>query len=398
MAGGRHRNTGGPNKGGARRAENNRIYAHPLPLVFQSPFPNKVRSTLGLLGLSLNEVLNPHCEAYLDIATRSVWAVDPSSSKTLWRKGFFGKGDLSRSEPSWLARQINDRKAGRTGLTSEQMREKRRAERKQFKIDRAQAIAAVAAEAEAIFETEGRVIVPALSGPEIPSGSTWKPLPDFAASQAMISSPQIRVDEEEQEFIENLEHLQLTLCEAFFLAWTLDCLTILDPNTDEPLTLEQVWTSFQHIHLAPPIPHSPPPPLQLDNPFLVHYAAYHHYRSLGWVVKNGIKFCVDYLLYKRGPVFTHAEFAIVVCPVYEDPADQEASTVDLQNATPFGWSWLSTINRVNSQVMKTLILSYVTIPARSRVSPDILSSPACFSKYSVREVVVRRFIPARMRD
>lgn len=44
-----------------------------------------------------------------------------------------------------------------------------------------------------------------------------------------------------------------------------------------------------------------------DNPFLVSYVAYHHYRSLGWVVKTGIKFCVDWLLYKRGLVFSHAE-------------------------------------------------------------------------------------------
>jgi tRNA-splicing endonuclease subunit Sen2 len=44
-----------------------------------------------------------------------------------------------------------------------------------------------------------------------------------------------------------------------------------------------------------------------DNGFIVHYAVYHHFRSLGWVVKSGIKFCVDYLLYKRGPVFHHAE-------------------------------------------------------------------------------------------
>lgn len=44
-----------------------------------------------------------------------------------------------------------------------------------------------------------------------------------------------------------------------------------------------------------------------DNPFLVSYAAYHHYRSLGWVVKTGIKFCCDWLLYKKGLVFSHAE-------------------------------------------------------------------------------------------
>lgn len=49
------------------------------------------------------------------------------------------------------------------------------------------------------------------------------------------------------------------------------------------------------------------PPTRFDNPFLINYVVYHHYKSLGWVVKGGIKFCVDYLLYKRGPVFSHAE-------------------------------------------------------------------------------------------
>lgn len=33
----------------------------------------------------------------------------------LWQRGFFGKGDLSRSEPSWLARQINARKLAKKG-------------------------------------------------------------------------------------------------------------------------------------------------------------------------------------------------------------------------------------------------------------------------------------------
>lgn len=197
--------------------------------------------------------------------------------------------------------------------------------------------------------------------------------------------------------------------------------------------LEQIWTTFQSAQLSTTLTPSPPAPDRFDNPFLVNYVAYHHYRSLGWVVKGGIKFCVDFLLYKKGPVFHHAEyvlrllprllkltsvrFAIVVCPVYEDPADEETCPFDLQNTKPFEWSWLSTINRVNSQVQKvcsllsfssicseltsflqTLILAYVTIPARSRISPALLSSPACFAHYSVREVVVRRFIPARMRD
>jgi tRNA-splicing endonuclease subunit Sen2 len=56
-----------------------------------------------------------------------------------------------------------------------------------------------------------------------------------------------------------------------------------------------------------PLPDLPQEIPRPDNPFLVNYIVYHHYRSLGWVVRGGIKFCVDYMLYKRGPVFSHAE-------------------------------------------------------------------------------------------
>jgi hypothetical protein len=113
-------------------------------------------------------------------------------------------------------------------LTSEELTAKRRAERKQFKLDRAKAIAAAAATAEAAF-AEGRVITPALSGPTIPSAATWKP-------SALTEAPELYatakdVDLEAEEPPEDIEHLQLTLPEAFFLLWTLDGLTIIDPHT-----------------------------------------------------------------------------------------------------------------------------------------------------------------------
>ena len=190
---------------------------------------------------------------------------------------------------------------------------RRRAERKQFKLDRARAIATVAEKAENLFATEGRVIVPALSGPAIPSAATWRPT-QFLASDESFSSGQVDNDKP----LRNIEHLQLTLQEAFFLAWTIDCLTVLDPHTvsvaavDEgchtqtpqgtSMSLQDIWQAFQRVHYPPCSTRD-----RLDNPFLVYYVAYHHYRSLGWVVKGGIKFCVDYLLYKRGPVFSHAE-------------------------------------------------------------------------------------------
>ena len=83
------------------------------------------------------------------------------------------------------------------------------------------------------------------------------------------------------------------------------------------MSLKDIWLAFQSAELPPQIS-APPNPfetLRFDNPFLVNYAVYHHYRSLGWVVKSGIKFCVDYLLYKRGPVFTHAEYVPIILPL-----------------------------------------------------------------------------------
>ena len=76
------------------------------------------------------------------------------------------------------------------------------------------------------------------------------------------------------------------------------------------MTLQQIWTAFQMTELPLQIPPNLTQQLRFDNPFLINYVVYHHYRSLGWVVKGGIKFCVDYLLYKRGPVFTHAEWVL----------------------------------------------------------------------------------------
>ncbi|KAG6381574.1 hypothetical protein JVT61DRAFT_168 [Boletus reticuloceps] len=313
----------------ARRTENNRIYAHPLPIILTEPSePSFLRKTLHFFGVSASDILNPHCQGVLDVATRSVWVLDMKDAMILWQRGFFGKGDLSRSEPSWLARQINARKLAKKGLmTSEEVTAKRRAERKQFKLDRAKAMAAAAAEAEVAFQ-QGHCH-------------------DVTQPEQDVSRVEEDDGEDDEEPIENVEHLQLTLQEAFFLLWNLDCLSISNPDN--------IWNVFQNVYITSPtlVPSlDPPQHRRFDNPFLVNYVIYHHYRSLGWVVKSGIKFCVDYLLYKRGPIFAHAEFAIVVCPVYEDPADQDGSSFELNNTSPFSWSWLSTINRVNSQVQK----------------------------------------------
>ena len=126
-------------------------------------------------------------------------------------------------------------------MTAEEVREKRRAERKQFKMDRAAALAKAAAEAEAAF-AEGRQAAPTV----IPSGATWKPQKSNQTAGLPEEPPEGDGDDadEELESLEDIEHLQLTLQEAFFLIWNLDCLTVLDPHTVHVLSLRPIQSSL----------------------------------------------------------------------------------------------------------------------------------------------------------
>ncbi|CAE6454541.1 unnamed protein product [Rhizoctonia solani] len=320
---------------GRRDNQRNRIYANPLPLVVErSAKPHSWSShTLGLLGLTPARISNPNCEGVLDVATCSVWIVNRRDTLILWQRGFFASA-------------------------SELITAKRREERKIFKATRAAYLAKATAEAEAAFaaDSSADIVIPTIGSasqavraeakearliPEVPQQVESPPLP--ATAEASV----------EEDFVppEDVEHLQLTLQEAYFLSHYLGCLRILDPENGQYVTPRSLLSRLLSASTSP-FPEHPPETPRPDNPFLVNYIVYHHYRSLGWVVRGGIKFCVDYMLYKRGPVFSHAEFALVVIPVYENPTDKDTSPFQLQNTDPFSWSWLSTLNRINTQVKK----------------------------------------------
>ncbi|CAE6482159.1 unnamed protein product [Rhizoctonia solani] len=396
---------GGQTKG-RRDNQRNRIYANPLPLAIErSAEPHSWSShTLGLLGLTAARISNPNCEGVLDAATCSVWVVNKRDTLILWQRGFFGKGNLSRSEPSWLTRRVAQLKGPGKASASELITAKRREERKIFKATRAAYLAQATAEAEAAFaaDSSADIVIPTIGSASQAvrtAAKETRPTPDIPQQDEPAPLAATTEADMENDFVppEDMEHLQLTLQEAYFLSHYLGCLRILDPENGQYIHPRSLLPRFLSTSASsfPDLPSESPRP---DNPFLVNYIVYHHYRSLGWVVRGGIKFCVDYMLYKRGPVFSHAEFALVVIPVYEEPLDKDTSPFQLQNTDPFSWSWLSTLNRINTQVKKTLILAYVTIPPVETTPPEILGRSECFQRYSIREAVIRRFVPARMRD
>lgn len=415
------------------------LETHPLPaFVPQNPL-----SLLRIAYIYLSQLISaPSSHRDVPITgifsseTRSVHITDHASVRALWEMGFFGKGTMSRSEPSWLDREKARLKANKHGGgTAEENTRKRREERKLFKLERARA------EAEQIEETlrkeraalksadgeedeekatevaishvfpwvqpqdgdaefkEETQAVPAeelkpeepatniVEVPVLPTGSTIHTT-GIPNNTAIIEREE---EEEEEAPITNQEHLQLNLEESFFLSYALGSLQILDSDTKQPLSTPSLLTLFrQHSHF----PTAQISSLRPDDPFLLNYVVYHHYRSLGWVVRPGVKFSCDFLLYNRGPVFSHAEFALLIIPEYAEDSVEAA-----EGKGRMGWWWLHCVNRVQSQVKKSLVIVYVKVP---KELPSAEGGEADIGRvlrsFEVREFVIRRWLANRSRD
>lgn len=437
-----------------------RIHAKPLPVTAYPlpPFiPHNPLSIFHIAFTYFYRLLAPPSshpkilyQAYFSPETRSVHVTDQTAIRALWECGFFGKGSLSRSEPSWL-----DREKKKKGLianeTSEEFTAQRRAERRRFKQERARK------EREAIEEKlkeEGRVHenghvaertarsryeglnggpVDSLANsmeslfeqqplsPPVPppimlslsdaANGTKSGTEDYISqspNEPAASDPSNPAKQDldaEAVAIENQEHLQLNPSEAFFLVYALGILQIRAQNTSALLLPEILFTLFRSHSYFPP---RETQDLQPDDPFLVQYVVYHHFRSLGWVVRPGMKFAVDWLLYLRGPVFSHAEFAIIVLPAYTHLYWR--STQELQKSTKEkeskSWWWLHCVNRVQSQVRKSLVICYVEVPppragtalAESKASFEEIDIGQVLKLYKVRELTLKRWTPNRERD
>jgi tRNA-splicing endonuclease subunit Sen2 len=89
----------------ATRLENERLYGQPLPRIRSDSWLSYILWALNPFSKSRED--DERVIGVLDISSRSVWVYDEEHQMILWKRGFFGKGNLSRSEPTWLKREIN---------------------------------------------------------------------------------------------------------------------------------------------------------------------------------------------------------------------------------------------------------------------------------------------------
>ena len=180
-------------------------------------------------------------------------------------------------------------------------------------------------------------------------------------------------DREDEEYITFgngcFPELHLELCEAFFLAYGLGCLTVKSTEEKE-LGLQEMWQIFCSI----------------EEDFPQRYRVFHHYRTEGWVVKSGYKFGADWLLYKLGPAFYHATYMVRV-----EAVDKE--TGEVLEDLALTWRDVLGRTRVAAAVKKDLLIARVTHWADKRD----WDGPHCLHSMAVSALRVRRWVPGEER-
>lgn len=282
------------------------------------------------------------------LVENAVWITEKRDMDSLYRRGFFGKGMLSRSGPGrddqlrLPKRRTSRRPENEAKELEEDVTTRNRVRRKR----RREWFAEAGLEPTAQNETE-------ITADTLPTD----------AVESSDDSPLYPVK----------EYLQLSLCEAVFLSYALGCLIVRD-SEGRALSSARLWASCRAN--------------QTD--FIASYVAYHHLRSKGWVVRSGEKYGVEYLIYKHGPPYYHSNAAILIRMT--DAATEEA----VDSTSAFTWQYLAGVHRINAAVSKDLILLHVLKPAD--VNEEAMSRPDCLHRFGVQEIALRRWIPDRVRE
>ncbi|KAF9586308.1 tRNA splicing endonuclease subunit sen2, partial [Lunasporangiospora selenospora] len=363
----------------------------------------------------------------------SVWVKGQKDMMILFQQGFFGKGTLSRSEATWKQRTSeNTQDTSLEGVTRQRRIERNilketKAQQQQQQQQSSQSLDSSATSTPIIQSQASAPVVS--STPMIPSltpnasNSVPSSLSESTEISHLVNYTKSQSGDLQQEDVD-YEHLQLSLEEAFFLVFAIDVIAIKDIETavdpkkkkSQFMSIQDCWIRFSESviskarqkyiinntqpeprrHLCDPLDPSIQPSTEIspNNPFIVRYVAYHYFRSQGWVVKDGLKFGSDFMLYKRGMVFGHSRYSVrVVTDVDERDNALVHPNAGYQNffsPTPgilathgvLSWHWLLGLNRVIAQVQKTVILCHVVLPTTAS-SKELRHPHTAIPLYSV---------------
>lgn len=170
---------------------------------------------------------------------------------------------------------------------------------------------------------------------------------DSGAGEAKELQPQAL----DYEYDEDETRYALSLEEAFFLSFGLGCLLVDSrEDPDAHMDLDTMWRTF----------------CSLQTGFPQRYLAYHHFRTKGWIVRDGVKFGNDFLIYKDGPPFYHASYSVTVKLNVQNGNGLNVG----KNLDGSGWADVMGLNRVTESAAKELLILEVNLTTISDVDTN----------------------------
>lgn len=159
----------------------------------------------------------------------------------------------------------------------------------------------------------------------------------------------------------DVEHLQLSAVEGFhatFEAQRMRLVDICGRRLDDGIALWQV--------------------LCADDPYFARqYAAYVKYRRGGWMPKSGLKYGVDWVLYRAGSKrHAHSPYCVIL--------DYESASIQPR------WVRLQNRLRLVKNVAKNLIVANVTMDAASATNPP--SPQIAVDRVRITELTIDRWV------
>lgn len=162
----------------------------------------------------------------------------------------------------------------------------------------------------------------------------------------------------------DVEHLQLTLVEAFYAAFVEKNLCLQDEDGTRLEDAHKVWHQFC---------------LRCPE-FAMKFVAYSRYRAAGWLPRSGLKYGVDWVLYPASSKkHTHSPYCIVL----------RFGHMPGQSQVSRSWIGLQNHLRLVKNVAKTLVLADVYV----KNGADCSSSVKCaFESVAINEVTIDRWV------
>ncbi|KAI9592857.1 hypothetical protein BDF19DRAFT_425024 [Syncephalis fuscata] len=319
-----------------------------------------------------------------------VLVYDAQAIKALWQGGFFGKGVISRGEPLAITQKegasVSDKRAVTSGET---------VNAKYNIATPTTNVATTAATTTQRTKRRRKTKVPAQSLISVDQ-------------QIILLQTMLLFDSKSYSYDLNRpanEPLWLSPEEVFFLSWHVGCLQIIDEVTQQPLDLWTLWQRCCAVYkprfLGQSMVDLKLQDITEDRPFIYRYAVYQYLRNKGWVVRDGIKYGADYVIYERGPIFDHSIAAVLICPILlipntkNDDSDMRDLSSKQTRQVSLDWSNLLGLIRVCSQVRKALRICYVYVPVTNKGLKE--QGPAFIQSYRIEETVIKRWVPERNR-